>query len=246
MVDLRTRSGRLRSVIDRCLGVAWRPTCLLCAGRGSAPRTDLCAACEAELPENLYSCRVCAQPLQPGTIDMTCGACLKRWPSFDTAIGVYRYGYPVDHLVHSLKYGGALAPGRVLAGLLALRVADAGVQLPSLLIPVPLSASRFRRRGYNQAIELARHLRKHLGVAVCTDLVTRIRDTPEQAGLNRKQRRRNLRGAFAVSRRIPGAHVAIVDDVVTTGSTANELAKVLKRAGATRVDVWAVARAGRA
>jgi ComF family protein len=111
---------------------------------------------------------------------------------------------------------------------------------------VPLSASRFRRRGYNQAIELARHLRKHLGVAMCTDLVTRIRDTPEQAGLNRKQRRRNLRGAFAVSRRIPGAHVAIVDDVVTTGSTANELAKVLKRAGATRVDVWAVARAGRA
>jgi ComF family protein len=244
MVDLQ-KTTRWRRIIERCLDIAWRPTCLLCAGPGESPLTDLCAACEAELPANLYCCRVCAQPLQSGNVDMTCGACLKRKPRFDTAICVYRYAYPLDHLVHSLKYGGALAPARVLAGLLARRIAASGTRCPSLLIPVPLSASRFRRRGYNQAIELARHLRRHLGVAVCTDLVTRIRDTPEQAGLNRKQRRRNLRGAFAVSRRIPGAHVAIVDDVVTTGSTANELAKVLKRAGAKRVDVWAVARAGR-
>lgn len=246
MVDKHPHNRSLRDRLICGTAWLWRPMCVLCGAAGRAPDIDLCEACERDLPANGHACSVCAEPLQPSsTLDLTCGACLKRKPRFDAALCAYRYAYPVDHLVQALKYGGSLAPARVLASLLARRIEATAISLPSILIPVPLSEPRFRRRGYNQAIELGRHLHRRLGIVLCTDLVTRVRDTPEQAGLDRKQRRKNIRGAFTAHRRIAGAHVAILDDVVTTGSTVNELAKVLKRAGAKRVEVWAVARAGK-
>jgi ComF family protein len=148
-------------------------------------------------------------------------------------------------MIRALKYGGAVAQGRVLAELftrcLRRRPDDAW---PEVLLPVPLAYGRFCRRGYNQAIELGIHLQRQLHIPLHTDVLVRTRETIEQAGLGRRERRKNLRNAFAVARPLPGRHVAIVDDVVTTGSTVNELARVLKQAGATRVDIWALARAG--
>lgn len=115
--------------------------------------------------------------------------------------------------------------------------------MPHLIIPVPLTARRYRERGYNQASELALPIRRMTGMPVRNDLVRRTRETREQTALNRKARRQNLRGAFEVVGQLPAPHVAILDDVVTTGSTVDELAKVLRRAGAQQIEVWAVARA---
>jgi ComF family protein len=113
------------------------------------------------------------------------------------------------------------------------------------MIPVPLAAQRFRERGYNQAIELALQIERHAGIAVRTDLMVRTRHTREQAGLDRRARRRNIKGAFSLRMPPSATRVAIVDDVLTTGSTVNEMARVLKRAGIAHVEVWAVARAAK-
>jgi ComF family protein len=224
--------------------VIWPPTCVLCGGAGQHPTLDLCTACEADLPRNVPACSVCAQPLSDANTALPCGACLRRPPRFDATYCPFRYAYPVDRLVQAIKYRGAVAPGRVLGELVARGVQQRNEALPGILVPVPLGQQRFRQRGYNQAIELGRWLEKRLGIPMRTDLVARIRETGEQALLDRRERRKNIRGAFAVLRELPAMHVAVIDDVITTGSTVSELTRVLKQAGAKRVEVWAVARAG--
>ena len=115
--------------------------------------------------------------------------------------------------------------------------------MPQLLVPVPLGLARYRERGHNQATEIALRVARLTGISLTTQLVERRRETAEQVQLDRKARSKNVRGAFAVVGPLEVRHVAIVDDVLTTGSTANELARVLRRAGAKRIEVWAVARA---
>lgn len=232
--------------LTRVQAVFWPPVCVLCRGVGQRPVLDICAACEADLPVNVPACRLCAQPLGDAASDVPCGACLRRPPRFDAGYCAFRYAYPVDHLVQGIKYRGAVAQGRVLSELLAQRLRRTRVDpLPELLVPVPLAPRRFRERGYNQAIELGRYVEKRLHIPMRADVVIRVRETREQAALEKRERRKNIRGAFQVVRDLPATHIAIVDDVITTGSTVNELARVLKKAGARRVEVWAVARAGR-
>ena len=245
MVDVTFLRRTMRGAANLALSTFWPPTCVLCGGRGSAPAQDLCGACEADLPVNSVACAVCAEPLA-AAIDghLRCGLCLKRAPRFDAAVAAYRYAYPIDHLVRALKYQSAIVQARVLGDLLANRVRTGRSEFPGLLIPVPLAPQRFRSRGYNQALELARRLEMQLRIPMRADLIMRTRETVEQVGLGQKERRRNIRNAFAITGPLPAHHIAIVDDVITTGSTANELARVLKRAGAKRVEVWAVARAG--
>ncbi|HMN44686.1 MAG TPA: ComF family protein [Povalibacter sp.] len=244
MVDVIRKLSRR---IVRLAGEWNAATCVLCSARGASPALDLCADCRADLPVNDDACARCAEPLarRISRSPLICGACLRHPPRFDATLCALRYAYPVDQMVQRLKYGGAVAYGRVLGELLADRVRTRRAALPDCIVPMPLAQSRFRARGYNQAIEVAAVLERRLSVPVRTDLVERIRHTREQAELDRTQRRRNVRGAFALREKLPGQHIAIIDDVVTTGSTVNELARVLKRAGARRVDVWAVARAGR-
>jgi ComF family protein len=224
--------------------LAWPSTCVLCGQRGRRAQ-DLCGACEGDFLVNVPCCAVCAQPLAPASAGPpTCGACLRRRPAFDASRIPFKYGYPVAHLIRDLKYRGRISCGRVLGELVGRCIASTAERLPDLIVPVPLAADRYRRRGYNQAIELGIPIEKVLGVRMRTNLVIRTRETHEQAGLSRRQRRKNVRGAFSVRRALPGDHIAILDDVVTTGSTVNELSKVLRRAGARRIEVWAVARAG--
>jgi ComF family protein len=154
------------------------------------------------------------------------------------------YDYPLDHLIRGLKYRGNVAYGRLLGHLFARELqARRTDPLPQLLIPVPLAYRRFRHRGYNQAIELGRSIERQLSIRLCTDVIERSRETAEQAGLTRPARRRNIKGAFALLRPIEAEHIAIIDDVITTGSTVNEISRVLKRAGVRRIEVWAIARA---
>lgn len=221
------------------------PVCVLCGGVGQAPAFDLCTACEADLPVNEPACASCGAPLI-GNIGSAqrCGTCLKQGLRYQASHCVFRYAYPVDHLVRSLKYQGAIVHARVLGELLARRLHATRVEpWPEFIVPMPLATTRFRERGYNQAIEIGRPLERRLGIPLRTDLTVRNRHTVEQAALSRKERRSNVRGAFSVNGKLAKTHLAILDDVVTTGSTVNELAKALRRAGAQRIEVWAIAHA---
>lgn len=152
------------------------------------------------------------------------------------------YGFPVDRMIQKLKYGHELHYGRVLGQLLAQRLASRGSR-PELVIPVPLAPRRFRERGFNQARELALPLCRSLSLTLRSDLVVRKRETKEQAGLDKNERARNTRDAFALVAPLHAKHVVVIDDVVTTGSTVNALARILRAAGAEWIEVWAVARA---
>lgn len=226
------------------------PVCVLCGGSAHGERLrgfDLCHGCFEDLPINERACTFCAQPLpSEAPNNLVCGQCLMRRPKFHSAFCAYRYAYPIDHLVRALKFHGRVAYGRVLGELLT----DALLQSqraswPEILIPMPLAKDRFGERGFNQSIELGRIVESRLGIPLRTDLTARTRNTREQTGLDQKARRKNVRGAFTVAAQFRAKHVAILDDVMTTGSTANELARMLRRAGAKRIEVWAVARTAR-
>ncbi|HEX5314914.1 MAG TPA: ComF family protein, partial [Gammaproteobacteria bacterium] len=213
--------------------------CLCCNARGAGA---LCPSCFRDLPWNDHPCENCATPLPdlPGT---RCGACARRAPLYDAATAAFVYAWPVNRLLQDFKFRGRLPVGRILALALAEYLDLHQLPRPDVLVPVPLHRGRLAGRGFNQAAEIARILAQSLDVAAEPALLSRARPTPPQLGLPRRERRRNLRGAFACRRALAGVHVAIVDDVITTGSTAEAAAQVLKRAGATRVDVYALARA---
>jgi len=188
---------------------------------------------------------VCALPL-PAT-GLTCGQCLRRAPAFSRVEAPLRYAFPVDALITRFKHQSNAPFGRLLAQLLARHLTHAfgeGLERPDILVPVPLSRQRERRRGFNQATLLANWLAKPLGLPVDNRLLRRVQDTPAQQDLDAATRKRNLRHAFAVAdhARIEGRHLALVDDVLTTGATAQFIARELRRAGARRVDVYCLAR----
>ncbi len=169
-------------------------------------------------------------------------------PEFDAALCALRYEWPLDSLVTRFKYGADLAVGHVLSSVMAQHLSSHFLNTsscrPQLLIPIPLHPERLRERGFNQALELARPLSRALGIAMNSAGLRRVRATPRQTGLNALIRRRNVRGAFELNTDVRDRHIALVDDVITTAATARECAKLIKRAGAASVQVWAVARAG--
>jgi ComF family protein len=226
-------------LVDHALDALLPSHCLLCGARGQGA-LSLCAACEAEMPRNTTCCARCALPLE--TPAPLCGRCIKHTPPWDIAWVPFRYEWPLAQLESRFKFGGDLAAGRTLS--LLWRDSPAPHDLPDAIVPVPLHPSRLRKRGYNQALELAKSLAKHFGVPVMHDALHRTRATHAQTELTAIQRRRNVRGAFAVNSdgNVPG-HAAVLDDVFTTGATLAECVRVLKRAGVQRVDVWALARA---
>jgi ComF family protein len=172
-----------------------------------------------------------------------CGACLKNPPAFDRTLAVYQYAFPASVLVQQLKYGGELALAPWLADRLVEALASA--VRPDLIIPMPLHENRLKERGFNQAALLASRLSDQLDVALDLHNTRRVRDTRPQVDLPLKHRRGNMRNAFACDLDLTGKHVALVDDVMTSGASLNELAKVVKRAGAAEVSVWVIARAAR-
>ena len=215
--------------------------CILCGCRAEGRLLDLCAECERELPFNSNACPRCAQPVIEMP-DATCGACVRKLPRYTSAYTLFRYSYPVDHMIRAFKYRNDLAQGRVLGSLLA-RERSIFASTMDMLLPVPLSERRYAERGYNQARELGRWLQRELQVPLRCNVLLRTPHTEEQARLGQRERRRNVRGAFTVMQPVKGARIALLDDVITTGCTVNEAARVLRKAGASEVHVWAVARA---
>lgn len=219
-------------------------TCVLCGDVGEGAR-DLCRACHRELPWLINPCPLCALPRPAGAPPRTpCGRCLRRPPPLIATIAPLSFDYPADRLIRSLKFGGRLLHARVLGGLLADHVLGHLTRRPERLIPVPLHPRRLRERGFNQSLELARPVAKRLDVPLDWRSCRRIRSTAAQTGLTAAERRRNLRGAFAAAGLDGVRHVALVDDVITTGATVIEAARALRRAGVETVQVWAVCRTG--
>ncbi|MCO6441127.1 MAG: ComF family protein [Nitrococcus mobilis] len=211
--------------------------CRFCAAPG-VDGLELCEPCTAELPWLDAQCRQCALPLTNTGARRLCGDCLRQPPPFRRVHAPFRYCHPIDALLKALKYGSDLAAARCLGDLLADYLQRRHVTVPDAVIPVPLHPQRLRQRGFNQALELARRL----DAPLAPQMVRRRRATAAQTGLDRSERRSNTRGAFQVTARHVPAHVAVIDDVLTTGATVTELAKTLRQAGAEQVEIWVMAR----
>lgn len=216
--------------------------CLICGAKGEQG-LNLCLGCYSDLPWNTICCHQCALPLTSTNKQLfQCGECLQQPPPFDRSLSPLIYNKAISRLISEFKFSGKLYNGELLSHLLATHIEQKGQQLPSLIIPVPLHRTRLQKRGYNQALELARPLSRRFGIPIAQDIVMRSRATLPQSSLEKKARYQNIRGSFEVRKQLAFAHVVIVDDVITTGATVAELALTLKRAGVERVDAWSVAR----
>ena len=243
-LESSARSGSLSNgaleFFNQCLnfGRSVLPqSCQLCGAEG-APE-PLCAACRADLPWlPSRRCAICAVPLATGSF---CGICLDHPPRYERVEAAFLYDYPLDTLIHAYKYGGRLALARLLGAAVAQNVArDVDV-----IVPMPLARGRLAERGFNQALEIARVIETDTRIALLPDACRKVAETPPQATLPWKERTRNVRRAFVCDIDLSGRTVAVVDDVLTTGATLNELARVLLRAGAASVRGWVVARTAR-
>lgn len=217
-------------------------TCLLCGAEGVMGR-DLCAGCAAVLPRNALACPGCAASIAPGQTGL-CRQCQMQPRSFDRAFAPFRYRPPVDFLICGLKFAGRLSYARLLGDLFTAALAESPISLPDCIIPVPLHPLRLRERGFNQALELARVVARRRKIPLIANGLQRVRHTLRQTDLDAHHRQLNPLGAFAIGQTLPGARVALIDDVMTTGSTAAECARILRDGGAVSVEVWAVGRAG--
>ena len=237
---------RLRSMLQRWPQALLPSSCALCGARcGGA----VCAPCHAQFVTPSPRCPRCANPAGALDAQRACGACLMLRPAFDATLAGADYLAPLDQLVLQLKFAGALALAPWFAAVVRDSVlAQPGFVLPDVLCPVPLGPRRLVERGFNQALEMARPLARHLGIPLRARLALRARDTRAQSGVAPDQRGRNLDGAFIVAQDAPalalirGRHIGLVDDVMTSGHTLGELAAAFKRAGAARVSNLVFAR----
>ena len=219
-------------------------SCLLCDEPAEA-EMPICVACEAEMPWLGEHCQTCALPLPKA--GLTCDGCLLEPPAYEQVAVPWRYDFPVDSLITRFKHNAKWPFGHLLADVLSQYLQhrfDEDLPRPDALLPVPLAAKRLRQRGFNQAAMLARWLSRQLDLPCEENVVHRIQDTSAQQDLDAKARKRNLRNAFALTSdaNVKGRHLALVDDVLTTGATAQALARLLMNAGAARVDVYCLAR----
>ncbi|MDD5214612.1 MAG: ComF family protein [Methylococcales bacterium] len=227
--------------LEKTLNYFMPPRCILCGDKGFENR-DLCAACYEELPKHTPRCYQCASDFISPHSNGLCTDCFENPPAFDETFAPFVHQGSIRYLILQLKFHRHYPSVRLLGGLMADYLQKTA-QLPDCIIPVPLHKNRYQERGFNQSIELARVLSKQLNVPLDLHSCIRHRDTAHQIGLNALQRGENIKNAFFVSEKFNAKHVALVDDVMTTGSTVHELALALKMAGCHRVQIWVCAKA---
>ncbi len=203
----------------------------------------VCPDCYQALPHNTVCCVRCALPLAEDISSaVLCGRCIKKQPAFDYVCCPFRYEDDIISLVHQLKFSEKIRSSRCIGEMMLAHFSGWG-ETPDCLLPVALHPSRMRQRGFNQSIEISRVLSKKLAIPIEHSAIVRRRRTVAQTGLSAKQRQKNIRGAFSVVGELNYKHVLIIDDVMTTGATVNELAKLLKKNNVERVGVLSIARA---
>jgi ComF family protein len=219
--------------------------CLLCSTKTDEP-VALCARCASDLSYLENPCLRCAAQLPTPVTPALCGACSKQPPPFSVTLAPFDYASPIDYLITQLKFSNNLAAANVLAQLLLpylQQYYQNNPPWPQVIIPVPLHRRRMYTRGFNQAVEICKPIAKHEHCMMDTALCQRVKNTTAQSSLPANQREANIKNAFHITTPYPYQHVAILDDVITTGNTVTTLAKELKNAGVMRIDVWASARA---
>ncbi len=239
-------------MVNKCinfiLNALYPHRCLLCGGEGFMHR-DLCQGCYRDLPWNRHPCPACALPLPPETTaGQLCGTCTRKPPVPFRILAPFLYLDPVTHLIAGFKFQGRLDYGRLLGQLFCEWIAHQELPAQGVMVPIPLHRQRIRERGFNQSLELARHIRRRQPqLAVQHTLIKRTHVTQPQTQLELAERRRNVRGCFTLADVLPGSSLILLDDVVTTGATVREAARVLLRAGARRdrIEAWALARTPR-
>lgn len=220
--------------------------CLLCKTH-TTRESPICRLCLESCPYSQSFCSVCGVPIISGLTDV-CSQCLQKPPAFDVCLSGYLYEFPVNRIVQNIKYKGQLELIRPVTRHLTDILQDyySDLPWPETIIPVPLHKRRLCQRGYDQALLIAREIHTQLKQAHVLKLdincLKRVRATKTQQGLDAKARRKNLRDAFSMSNQAGYEHIALVDDVVTTGETANEISRLLKQCGVKRVDIWCLAR----
>lgn len=245
MSTIAAAADFLRTLAQSAVRLALPPACVLCGAPGQPPDLDLCDVCATFLPV-LPDAR--SPPSGLPDREHECGPVAAPFIEGGTVVRMlcfFKYAYPVDHFVRAMKFRGDRVFARLLGTLMARLHRAAGAALPDVLIPMPLHPTRYRQRGFNQALEIARTVSSILRVPVDTRCLVRRLATREQSGLTLEARHRNVRGAFEVARPLPAGRIALLDDVVTTGSTAAAAMDVLIDAGARHIELWAAARAER-
>jgi len=233
-------------MVNNCVNIIqnllYPATCILCGAPGFN-NLDICSHCHRELPANPNCCKRCAAPIAASADhNEICGACIVNPPLFDQCIAPFLYQTPINNLISSFKFQQKLSHGRLLSLLLMDFLEQIQPQMPDVIMPVPLHGKRLTERGFNQALEIARPISKHFRLPLDHASCVRWHATKPQMTLQKRSRLRNIKGAFKILGNINVSHVVLLDDVVTTGSTVSELAALLKKRGAERVDVWALAR----
>lgn len=213
--------------------------CYLCA-KSLTSSLMICHDCHCKLPWNISACRQCALPLAAGK---QCGACLSDPPAFNRCLTPFRYEAPISTLIVQLKFQQKLGCARILSQLLHEYIRQQPSYLPECIIPIPLHQQRLRQRGFNQALEIAKPLGKALNIPVLHNACYRRKNTLPQSQLSASARRSNIASAFALRRKTVFQHVAIIDDVMTTGHTVRALSKLLRQEGVETIDIWCCARA---
>lgn len=218
--------------------------CILCGGFPER-EIDLCEPCEKDLPWLKQACSVCAQSIPSASqTEQICGVCLKKSPPFTKTIALFSYQFPIAEIIAGVKFQRKLVYARLLGKLLAKKLIKEyhGKSWPQCIIPMPLYQTRLRERGFNQAVEIARPIVKEFGLTMDVRRCYRNRATRAQAELPASERHANVKDAFAIKKKIDDSHVAILDDVVTTGNTVIELSRTLKKSGVEKIDVWCIAK----
>lgn len=228
------------------MGLRLNSSCVLC-GDSTLNSMSLCDPCREDLPTLKNACEQCGIPLNVSS-NSVCGQCIKIPPAVDYTLSLYHYQIPMDYLITELKFNQQLPHAAILGQLLLARIIELqnSDDLPDVILPVPLHKSRLIKRGFNQSLEISRPVAKYFDIPIETRMVSRNKPTRAQTDLNASQRKKNVRGCFELQKqpeKLANKHVVIIDDVVTTGSTTNELALLLKKSGVEKVGVWSIARA---
>lgn len=229
------------SILTRLQQVLFPYTCILCAENAAPQTKDLCYDCELSLPSLQTVCVQCCLQLT-GTASV-CGHCLQQPPAYNRMFALSDYAEPMDRIITAAKFHQKLFYTRVLGELLAEQIQKkyAGLTLPTYLLPVPLHPRRLKERGYNQALEIAKITAKKLHLPINL-ACSRVKATLPQSSLAHSERNKNIKNAFQLIRPITARHVAIIDDVVTTGQTVDAMSQVLRLSGVEQIDIWCCAR----